>query len=354
MLRRIWEHCLLRPQDFQPSHEALEIVSVFNPGVADLGDDVLLLVRVAERPRRQRPETLALPRWQPGKGLVIDHLPASECTLGDPRIVTLKDGSSRLTFISHLRIVRLRHGREVACIDDVMFMPENSYETYGVEDPRITRIGEVFYITYVAVSMHGAATALTSTRDFKTFQRHGIIFPPENKDVVLFPEKIGGEYVALHRPNPSTHFAPPEMWLARSRDLIHWGRHQRFLGADTDWAAGRVGAGTPPIRTDQGWLTLYHGNDKRAGVAGVGRYFAAALLLDLDNPAKILAHTPDPILSPDALFETTGFVPNIVFPTGLAERGENLLIYYGAADTVTAVVQLKRQDVLDAMRASDD
>ncbi len=350
MLERLWCECLIRPQDLTPSHESLEIVSVFNPGVADLGDDVLLLVRVAEKARHTKPGTIALPRWSPDEGLVIDELPVEERLLSDPRVVILENGATRLTFISHLRVVRLKHGRTVECVEEGILRPATMYETYGVEDPRITKIGDTWWITYVAVSMHGACTALASTRDFVTFERHGIIFPPENKDVVLFPEKIDGQYVALHRPNPSTHFAPPEMWLARSPDLIHWGGHERFLGADSDWAAGRVGGGTPPIRTERGWLTLYHGNDKKVGVAGVGRYFGAALLLDVDDPGRIIAHTPEPILAPQMTFETTGFVPNVVFPTGLVERDDTLLIYYGAADTVTAAVEVRRDDLMNALR----
>ncbi len=350
MLARLWNACLLTPADVQPSHDALEVVSVFNPGVADLGDDVVLLVRVAERVRSPREGWFALPRWVPGEGLVIDELAADTVNADDPRVIIMPDGTARLTFISHLRVVRLKHGRSVATIDDTLLQPATSYETYGVEDPRITRIGDTWWITYVAVSMHGACTAIMSTRDFVTFERHGVIFPPENKDVVLFPENIDGAYVALHRPNPSTHFAPPEMWLARSPDLIHWGRHQRFLGADSPWAAGRVGGGTPPLRTERGWLTLYHGNNKSSDVSGVGHYFGAALLLDLDDPMRILAHTPDPILAPSADFETVGFVPNVVFPTGLADRGDTLLVYYGAADTRCAVVELHRDDVFNALQ----
>src|SRR5690606_8718483 len=142
----------------------------------------------------------------------------------------------------------------------------------------------------------------------------------------------------------------PEMWLARSPDLIHWGGHERFLGADVPWAAGRVGGGAPPLRTEHGWLTLYHGNNKAAGWRGVGHYFGAALLLDLDNPMRIIAHTPEPIMTPSTPFETAGFVPHVVFPTGVADRGETLLVYYGAADTSCAVVELHHDDLFTALR----
>src|SRR5439155_3619406 len=133
----------------------------------------------------------------------------------DVRVVKRKrDNLVRLNFISHLRVARSKDGHSIDSADGAIFGPANQYEEFGVEDPRITRIGDTFYITYVAVSRHGVATALASTRDFKSFQRHGIIFSPENKDVVLFPEKISGTYHALHRPAGSAPFTKPEMWMA--------------------------------------------------------------------------------------------------------------------------------------------
>jgi predicted GH43/DUF377 family glycosyl hydrolase len=270
------------------------------------------------------------------------------------------DGLVRLTFTSHLRILRSRDGRSIDREDDARFEPQTEFEEFGVEDPRITRIGDAYWFTYVAVSHHGPATALASTTDFRTFTRHGVIFPIENKDVVLFPEAVGGEYVALHRPVGGTPYTQPEIWLARSADRVHWGRHQVLLEANdsgvSGWDAGRVGAGAPPIRTPDGWLEIYHGSAKPAGDSGVGAhsgagtYSAAALLLDLDEPHRIVGKSLEPILVPETNFEREGFVPNVVFPTGVVDRGDTLLIYYGAADTVCAVAELSKADVLAAMR----
>ena len=177
-----------------------------------------------------------------------------------------------------------------------------------------------------------------------------MIFPIENKDVVLFPEPIDGEYVALHRPLGGTPFTQPEIWLARSADMVHWGRHEVLLGSVSGWDAGRVGAGAPPIRTPGGWLEIYHGNAQPAGDSGVGTYSAAALLLDLNDPHRIVRKASEPILVPEADFERGGFVPNVVFPTGVIDRGDTLLVYYGAADTACAVAELSKADVLAAMR----
>jgi predicted GH43/DUF377 family glycosyl hydrolase len=371
MVPRLFNACLCRPGDLRPSRDDLEIVGTFNPGAIAFSDEVILLVRVAERPRERRVGYTALPRWQAGAGLTVDWIADAEIDLLDARVVRRKyDGLVRLTFASHLRILRSRDGRSIDREDDVRFEPQTEFEEFGVEDPRITRIGDTYWITYVAVSRHGPATALASTTDFQTFKRYGVIFPTENKDVVLFPEAMGGAYVALHRPVGGTPFTQPEIWLARSADMMHWGRHQVVLGAgtmsddsgDSGWDAARVGAGAPPIRTPDGWLEIFHGSTKPAGdrrgsgvgndsgASGVGAYFAAALLLDLDEPHRVVRKSSVPILVPETDFEREGFVPNVVFPTGVVERGDTLLVYYGAADTVCAVVELSKADVLAAMR----
>jgi predicted GH43/DUF377 family glycosyl hydrolase len=222
-------------------------------------------------------------------------------------------------------------------------------EEFGVEDPRITAFGDRYYFTYVAVSRHGAATALASTTDFRRFERHGIIFCPENKDVVLFPERVGGEFVALHRPNAATPFCRPEMWVARSPDLTRWGRHECLHGGDAEWETGRVGAGTPPVRVEGGWLEIYHGNRQPTRPGEVGRYSTGLLLLDPDNPAKILRRTAGSVFEPTADFERIGFVPEVVFPTGIVEAGDSYLVYYGAADSCTAVVEFSKDEVLRAL-----
>jgi predicted GH43/DUF377 family glycosyl hydrolase len=350
MIPRIFNRCLLRPGDLSASQDDLKVIGAFNPGVVETPDGVRLLVRVAESVREQRPGQVALPRWDPAAGRgVVDWVGEDEVTFVDPRVVIVKrTGIRRLTFISHLQIARSRDGRIIDRIDASRFLPADENEEFGVEDPRITPLEGRFYFTYVAVSRHGAATALASTADFKTFARHGIIFPPENKDVVLFPEPIGGRFVALHRPNPAQHFSPPEMWLGTSPDLICWGGHTPFLGTTSGWDVGRVGGGTPPIRTSAGWLEIYHGNDQRPGASGVGRYSAGALLLDLENPRCILSARGQ-ILIPETDYEREGFIPNVVFPTGIVRQGDTVLVYYGAADESCAVVEWRLQDLFNGI-----
>jgi predicted GH43/DUF377 family glycosyl hydrolase len=172
-----------------------------------------------------------------------------------------------------------------------------------------------------------------------------MIFCPENKDVVLFPEKIGGEFVALHRPNAATPFCRPEMWIARSPDLIRWGRHECLHGGDAEWENGRVGAGTPPVRGESGWLEIYHGNRRPTRPGEVGMYSTGILLLDPDDPARIRRRTAGSVFEPTADFERNGFVPDVVFPTGIVETADSFLVYYGAADSCTAVVEFSKDDV---------
>ena len=348
MLRREFSRCLLRPEDVSPSDDRLEVVGTFNPGAAAVEDAVVLLVRVAERPVETRDGMTALPRHEPGTGLVIDWMANKDLTFVDPRVVEVKaTGDTRLTFLSHILVVHSNDGRSIDSIADTRFCPVEDYETYGVEDPRITRIHDTFYFTYVAVSNHGAATALASTADFREFQRHGIIFPSENKDVLLFPEQIQGEYVAFHRPNPATHFSAPEMWLAYSDDLVHWGRHHPFHAGAGDWETGRIGGGCPPVRTERGWLEIYHGNERSDD--GVGTYSAGALLLDVDDPGRVIGRSDGPIMMPEADFECRGFVDNVIFPTGLVDRGDTYQVYYGAADAHVGVVEWSKADLFNAL-----
>lgn len=347
---RIQTRLLLRPEDLPPTDDRFEVVGAFNPGAVRTDDEVILLVRVAERPRERRPGFTGLPRWDPDLGLTIDWVPETELEPLDPRVVRRRaDGLVRLTFTSHLRVVRCGDGRGVRQVMPATFRPEGEVEEFGVEDPRITPIQGRFYFTYVAVSRHGPASALASTVDFLTFERHGVIFCPENKDVVLFPELIDGAFAALHRPVCGTPFTRPEMWVARSPNLLHWGNHAPLAVSGGDWQSGRVGAGTPPIRVPDGWLEIYHGNRQPARPGEVGAYYGAALLLDANDPTRVLGQSQEPILVPEVDFEVAGFVPNVVFPTGVVRDAQSLLIYYGAADACTAVAELAQQDVLDTL-----
>ncbi len=345
-VRRLNTVRLLGPGQVRASGAELQVMGAFNPGAVELNGEIVLMVRVAEQARPHREGYVGLPRWKGGEA-VVDWFPEEAVMPVDPRLVLLREtGALRLTMTSHLRVLRSADGRSFDPAAGRDFTPHSHYETYGVEDARITPLGDRFYITYVAVSRHGAATALASTQDFRTFERHGIIFPPENKDVVLFPRKIGGRYAALHRPNPHMHFGPPGIWVGYSDDLLDWGGHRALHSGTAAWEISRIGAGPPPLETDRGWLEIYHGKAEPREQGQVGTYSAACLLLDRDEPGRVVGRSTEPVLVPKADFECRGFVDNVVFPTGLLRRDDRLLIYYGAADACTGLVELSLEELL--------
>lgn len=350
MIRRLSEALLLSPQDLKPLHGDCAVIGVFNPGAVKLNHEIVLIARVAEKPIESRPGFVGLPRHGPSGDVEIDWVAEEELDLTDPRVVRCKaDNTIRLTSISHLRVFRSGADHSSDWVPGPTLLPQSPLEEYGIEDPRITKIDGTFWITYVAVSRHGAATALASTDDFVTFKRHGIIFYSENKDVVLFPHKVQGQFVSLHRPTPSTHFSRPQIWLSRSPDLLHWGQHTCLHCGRDEWESDRVGAGTPPIALNEGWLEIYHGSRRATRVGEIGTYSAGALLLDRDEPSRILRRSHEPIMQPTAEFERAGFVANVVFPTALVELDETLRVYYGASDTFVGAVEFSRKELLAAL-----
>jgi predicted GH43/DUF377 family glycosyl hydrolase len=352
VIRRLFTRLLVRPEDLAPACDDFEVIGAFNPGVVRTGRHTILLIRVAERPRSPGSGFVDLPRWSE-RGLMVDRFRDEDVQQLDPRVVRIREtGLTRLTFVSHLRMAMSGDGETIDAISGPLLQPERIEEEYGVEDPRITPLDGGYQVTCVCVSRHGAATELLSTTDFQRFERRGIIFCPENKDVVLLPERIAGDYVALHRPNGATPFTRPEMWMARSPDLLHWGGHAPLNLPAMDWQTGRVGGGAPPVRLPEGWLEVYHANRRPARAGEIGPYFGAAVLLDADDPAVVRAYSPEAILAPTQEFETTGFAPGVVFPTGVVEADDVLLVYYGAADTCTAVAALSRAELLATLRSA--
>lgn len=314
------------------------------------GDEVLLLLRVAEDcPPRDGHAAVPVARIEAGKG----RPEILEVALDDPA-VQLKDtrgivyqGVDYLSTLSHIRIARSRDGVQFQVDDEPFIFPGYESESFGVEDARVTRIGDSYYINYTCVSPDGWATALATTKDFRNIERRGVIFTVQNKDVSLFPEKINGLYRALHRPNNSG-FGRPSIWYAESPDLIHWGKHKCIARPrDTFWEEQKIGGGAPCIKTPQGWLQVYHGK----GHDQV--YSLFTLLLDLHEPWRVLKRANLPFLRPEASYETEGFFPNVVFTNGLVtwEDGR-VFIYYGACDESTCLLETTVTELLESLDAS--
>jgi predicted GH43/DUF377 family glycosyl hydrolase len=219
------------------------------------------------------------------------------------------------------------------------------YEQWGCEDARVVRLDgeDGWHITYTAYSPAGAAVGLARTKDFASAERVGLIFSPNNKDAALFPCRFDGRWAVLHRPDAGGGIE--NIWAAFSPDLIHWGEPHCVLpeGLGPAWDAQKVGTGPPPIRTKQGWLLLYHGVKFYAGQHA---YRVGVALLDPDKPHKLIARASRNVFKAMAIYEMAGLVPNVVFPTGLLLRGDELWMYYGAADTCVCLATARLADVL--------
>jgi predicted GH43/DUF377 family glycosyl hydrolase len=341
-LQRLSDQAILQTSDVKPSIDGFEVLGAFNPAACRVGNETILLLRVAEAPPA-RAGHIAVPLIEDRDGvpsLTVKYLPEPKQPY-DPRIVTI-DGKQYLTSLSHLRLARSTDGIHFTIDEKPFLFPARLDESYGIEDARITFLDGQYWITYTAVSEHGPAVGMAVTDDFKTVSRVGIILPPPNKDVALFPEKIDGKYMLLHRPMVS-EIGKPSIWLAESIDGIHWGQHRYLFGgrglssSAYAWEGGKIGAGPEPILTDEGWLVCYHGADANHS------YSIALALLDKDDPSQVLDRSELPLLQPELPWEREGFFPNVVFSNGWVQQPDgSIWVYYGAADSGVGVAKLTR------------
>ena len=349
MMRRALENPIVTPVMISPSRDDLQVVGVFNAGVTRHGDEVVLLLRVAEGVQDVAAGEVAAPVYDVDESCVVVRrwrTDAPGVDVSDPRVIVV-DGHTWLTSISHLRIARSRDGVHFTVDAAPALSAATPYESYGVEDARITQLEDVYWINYSAVSSRGITTALASTRDFRAFERHGIVFPPNNRDVTIFPERVDGRYLALHRPMP-TGIGEAAIWIASSPDLISWGDHRLVAsGRPGMWDDAKIGGGAVPFRvragTVDGWLAIYH------GVTSPNVYSLGALLLDARDPSIVLGRSREPILRPEAAYERSGFFGGVVFTCGLLHDGDLVRVYYGAADSVMAVADLSLREILDGL-----
>lgn len=277
-------------------------------------------------------------------------------------------------YISRIGYASSTDGYSFARSNHIALEPTQDYEKYGIEDPRMVEIDNQVYITYVILSAYvtdgavvEASTALATTTDFLKYTRLRVITSKgsNNKDVVLFPEKMSqqqssvlssstssnnadgaGKYFFLHRPSSwigSTYGVDkPSIWLGEGNALTNFEKHTLLLKPEEDWEELKVGAGPPPIKTRAGWLVIYH------GVSREKVYSAGAALLDLHDPSKIIGRTKTPILEPKEPYEKLGDVNNVVFPTGACiVDNDKLFVYYGAADKVCCLATTDLNYLLD-------
>ncbi len=238
--------------------------------------------------------------------------------------------------------------------DPVCIPPSDDMERFELlcYDPRLTWLpeDEQFYICYAAHGTKGVRVAMAKTKDFKTFERIGYGSQPDNRNGVLFPEKIKGRYARFDRPTLAHgQGGKGDLWMSFSPDLTHWGDARLVAETRAErWDGHKIGAGPAPIKTDEGWLVLYHGVYERCnGLV----YRCGVMLLDLDEPWKVIARSKGYVLSPRENYERIGDVDNCIFVTGnILEDDGTVKIYYGAADTVMCMATARLEDLMDAAK----
>ena len=240
--------------------------------------------------------------------------------------------------------------------DEIQWVDEEGkpYQPAYAYDPRLVKIEDAYYIIW-CTDFSGASLGLGMTKDFKKFVRLENPCIPFNRNGVLFPRKINGNYIMLSRPSDSGHTPFGDVFLSESPDLVYWGKHRKVLtrGGSGWWQGTKIGGGAVPIETSEGWLLFYHGVSNTCN--GFVYSFGAAIL-DIDQPSKVLYRTRDYLLTPELPYETTGFVPNVTFPCATLQDSATgrIVIYYGAADTYVAVAYAQLDELMDYIKNNSE
>jgi beta-1,4-mannooligosaccharide/beta-1,4-mannosyl-N-acetylglucosamine phosphorylase len=315
-------------------------------------------------PWEDRPATCADPLWRHSSNPIIGRNPNASCArVFNSGVAPWKGGyagvfrADHRNGRAHLHAGFSRDGlawdirdEEIRWKDEegLDFQPGYAY------DPRVIPLEGRYYVVWCC-DFAGASLALGVTDDFERFTRLENPSYPYNRNGVLFPRKVGGMYLMLHRPSDPAHTPFGDIFVSESPDLAHWGRHRRVMGRGGSgwWQGAKVGAGAVPIETSEGWLLFYHGV---SGTCNGFVYGFGAALLDLERPSKVLYRTRDCLLAPEAPYETTGFVPNVAFPCSAlcdAPTGR-IAVYYGAADTCLALAYAEADELIAYVKGNSE
>jgi beta-1,4-mannooligosaccharide/beta-1,4-mannosyl-N-acetylglucosamine phosphorylase len=290
-----------------------------------------------------------------------DHIPTSN-SIFNSAVVRYGDGFAGVFRCDDKRrVMQLHAGRSQDGLnwtiehERIDWQPDNPKAAeindfqYGY-DPRVVWLEDRYVITWCN-GYHGPTIGVGYTTDFKTFTQMENAFLPFNRNGVLFPRKINGQYAMFSRPSDNGHTPFGDIFYSESPDLIHWGRHRFVMGATEGWQATKIGAGPIPIETDEGWLLIYHG--VLTSCNGFVYSFGAALL-DRDEPWKVRYRGEPYLLAPQAPYERTGDVPNVAFPCAALTDPESgrMAIYYGGADTVVCVAYGYIGEVVEFVKAN--
>ena len=365
---------IFRPDDVDLSRSPLRrgiaeptyVLGAFNPGFTRLpGGNLLMMVRVAEALSQPvEGDAVRAIRWT-ADGYVLDRHALADVDMADPRQFELRGRGARilaLTSLSWLLPVELSpDGRRIVAVHyDAAIAPAAAYQDYGVEDARISRIGDLWYMTTCSVSAERHSTTLHVSSDGLHYDLKGIILDHQNKDMLFFEGLVGGRFLALTRPLGECYFAypPGSEWaggpsinMAQSPDALHWKPLDTpgLRARRGSTSAMKIGGGTQPILTDAGWLMIYHGVERQATV-GIYRSFWA--LLDRDDPARILRiedETPlleaDPALTADIAHQM--YLPTpVVFTTGIVDAGDHYIVASGEADLACRITMIGKDRFL--------
>ncbi|MFQ5796562.1 MAG: glycosidase [Candidatus Bipolaricaulia bacterium] len=287
---------------------------------------------------------------------------------GIPATYTRRPEGGYDNYISSIGCATSEDGINFTRFERPVIEPRDPFDRYGCEDPRVTRLtldGKPLYlITYTALptpAFHGSTwtVALASTEDFRTYHKYGVIIPgvvvAKDKDAVIFPELINEQIVMLHRIEPNIQIIRfDSLEQLTHPDEAFWRAHVASLDQFTlmkpmyEWETEKIGAGPPPIKTPEGWLLIYHGvSREHSGLI----YRAGIALLDLEDPARVIARLPHPVLEPEMEYEKVGDVPNVVFPEGALVKDGELYVYYGGADKTCCLATAKLVDLLDYLKS---
>jgi len=343
-------------------NEETYVLGVFNPGVSRLANgNIIMMMRVAEALKHpEENDIVKALRWDESEGFVLDKYNSSDVNLADPRqIQLLKHGVTviALTSISWLLPVEFSPDGEsiVKIYYDKTISSEKSYQEYGVEDPRITKVGSKYYMTTCSVSSQRQSSTLYVSDDGLDFELIGIILDHQNKDMLIFEGKIGRSFYALTRPLGSLYFAcppgsafnpGPSINIAESPDMLHWKPMEKPLirPLKSGMSAEKVGGGAQPILTPAGWLVLFHGVEQK-GEVGIYRTFWA--LMDKDDPTKIIH-----IELNNALLEANSeitknlkdsiYLEDVVFTTGIVEDKDDFIVISGELDMCVRLTRIPK------------
>ncbi len=231
--------------------------------------------------------------------------------------------------------------------DGNSFMPRYAY------DPRLVKIEDTYYIIWCQ-DFYGASIGMAKTTDFKRFVRLENPFIPYNRNAVLFPRKINGNYLVLSRPSDSGHTPFGDIFISESPDLIYWGKHRHVMGTSKEWwESVKIGSGAAPIETSEGWLLFYHGV---SGTCNGFVYSMGGAILDLENPSIVKYRCGNFLLTPEEWYEERGFVPNVCFPCATIQDADSgrIAIYYGAADTYVGLAFTQLEDIVDYIKKHNE